>query len=266
MPTTAQLSLLLLATVLLAAGEVLSLLRLKDDRRQLRLAEKSCLYWGIVAAAGVLVWHGVSQGRMVPMSDNFDALVWLAVLLAGFVAYVQGTRPLAALEWFILPVVLAMLLGAAVVGRRDYHAFHPMVAATWSNVHHISSFAGAAAFAVAAAAGAAYVISSAKLRRKLPVGPALGSLERLEQLTISFGVLGFALLTIGIVTGMFELLDKGGSTPAVKIALALGVWVVYGIVLHAPASPLLRGRRAAVLSVLGFVLMIGVIATVESMR
>ena len=44
---------------------------------------------------------------------------------------------------------------------------------------------------------------------------------------------------------------------AFVIVLAGSVWIVYAIVLHAPINPIFRGRRAAVLSVLGFVLMIG---------
>jgi ABC-type uncharacterized transport system permease subunit len=208
----------------------------------------------------------------VPIGDNFDALIWLGMLLAMFVAYVQGTHPLAALEWFILPIVIAMLAAAAVLGRsRRFHAFHPVVAATWSDVHRITSFAGTAAFAVAAAAGALYVMAAARLRRKQPVWASLGSLERLEEMTMTAAVLGFALLTVGMVTGFFEMLSRprgaaGASTPMAKVVLALCAWVVYGIVLNAPVSPMLRGRRAAALSVVGFVLMIGVIVTVESVR
>lgn len=269
MPTTGQLALLLLAIALLIAGGIVSILRLRRDSVPRRLAEKSCLYWGILAAAGVLAWHGIAERRFIPIGDNFDALIWLGVLLAAFVAYVQGTRPLAALEWFILPIVLAMLVAAAVLGRTaGFHQFHPAVAATWADVHRITSFAGTAAFAVAAAGGAMYVLAAAKLRRKQPVGTSLGSLERLENLTMTAAVLGFALLTIGMVTGFFEMLGgrHAASTPMAKVVLALCAWVVYGIVLNAPVSPVLRGRRAAALSVVGFLLMIGVIVAVESVR
>jgi ABC-type uncharacterized transport system permease subunit len=272
MPTTGQLALLLLTIALLIGGGIVSILRLRRDSSALRVAEKSCLYWSILTAAGVLVWHGLAQRRWVPIGDNFDALVWLGMLLAAFVAYVQGTRPLAALEWFILPIVIVMLTAAAVLGRSGgFHPFHPAVAAAWADVHRISSFAGTAAFAVAAAAGATYVLAAARLRRKQPAVQSLGSLERLERLTLTAAVLGFALLTVGIVTGFFELLGRrgaatGASTPMTKVVLAISAWLVYGVVLNAPASPVLRGRRAAALSVVGFILMIGVIVTVESAR
>ena len=92
MPTAGQLALLSIAVALFAAGGGLSLARLRTNTNAMRLAAKSCLYWGIAAAAGVLAWHSATRGRWLPVGDNFDALVWLAVLLAGFVAYVQRTR------------------------------------------------------------------------------------------------------------------------------------------------------------------------------
>jgi hypothetical protein len=37
---------------------------------------------------------------------------------------------------------------------------------------------------------------------------------------------------------------------------------VYALVLHSPLNPSFRGRRAAVLSIVGFVLMVGTVITV----
>lgn len=271
MPTNGQLSLLVVSIALLLGAGVTSMLRQWYDRPGLRIAGKSCLYWGIGAAVGVLVWHSARRGSWMPVDDNFDALIWLAVLLAAFVAYVQGTRPLAALDWFVLPIVVILLGCAAVFGRTDFHVFgqtdfHPYVAQTWATVHRISSYGGAVAFAIAAAGGAMYVIASKRLRAKQPVMSALGSLERLERLTLTAVTLGFALLTIGIITGAVEMFARGQRTDPTKVILAAGVWVVYAVVLHAPINPVFRGRRAAALSVIGFILMIGAVVAAEVSR
>ena len=50
-----------------------------------------------------------------------------------------------------------------------------------------------------------------------------------------------------------------------KVLLALSVWLVYALVLHSPINPAFRGRRAAMLSILGFVLTIGVVVAVQFM-
>jgi ABC-type uncharacterized transport system permease subunit len=280
MPTTAQLLLLVVAVALFAAGGALSLARLwgagaadtassggaaDKERRGLRIASRSCLGLGIVACIGLLVWHSASRGQWVPVGDNFDALIWLATLLAMFTLYVQRQRRLGALDWFVMPLVIFLLVIAAVFGRTDYHAYHPVVENTWSWVHRVTSYGGAVAFAIAAASGAMYVWTSGRLRHKRTVGPQFGSLERLEHLTMVSVTLGFALLTLGMITGGVDMLARGKHTPRAKIVLAVVVWLIYAVVLHAPINPSFRGRKVAVLSVVGFVLMLGTIVAVLMM-
>ncbi len=264
MPTTGQLALLFAAVTLFVVGGGLSVGRAwRPTAAGLRVASKSCLYWGLAAAVGVLVWHSAYRGRWVPVGDNFDALVWLAVLLAGFTAYVQGTRPLAALDWLLMPVVVVLLVGAAVLGRTNYQNYQPYAEQATRYTHYLTSFAAAAAFAVAAAAGVMYVWQADRLRRKQAVGRSMGSLERLERLTMTAVTLGFALLTIGIVTGAFEMVRRHMPTTPLKVGLTVGGWLVYAVVLHAPINPVFRGRRAALLSVVGFVLMVGAVAAAQ---
>ena len=100
------------------------------------------------------------------------------------------------------------------------------------------------------------------MARQQLVGPNLGSLERLEHVTMTAVTLGFALLTVGTITGGVRMLE-GGRPPTTKLVLALAVWLVYALVLHAPINPSFRGRKVAVLSMVGFVLMIGVIVAVQ---
>jgi ABC-type uncharacterized transport system permease subunit len=260
MPTSSQIALLFAAVAFFAIGGLISIARLRWNTRAMRITSKSCLYWGMITAVGVLVWHSITRGRWVPIGDNFDALIWLALLLALFAAYVQGTRPLAALDWFIMPIVIALLILAAVFGRVE---FRPYLGHAWIYVHRVTSYVGAVAFAVAAASGAMYVGASARLRQKQPSSVYLGSLERLERLTMTAVTLGFALLTIGIITGAVEMIFLNKPTSSWKIALTACVWMIYAVVLHAPLNPIFRGRRAAVLSVLGFALMLGTLVAVQ---
>ena len=71
------------------------------------------MYAGLVAGLGVLVWHSASRGNWLPLSDNFDTLVWLGLLLALFVLYTQRTHPLRGLDWFVMPIVVLLLVSAA---------------------------------------------------------------------------------------------------------------------------------------------------------
>jgi ABC-type uncharacterized transport system permease subunit len=271
MPTTAQLILLVGCVALFAAGGALSIARLwgeKDSapdppgRSRLRIASRSCLGMGILACIALLLWHSALRRQWLPVGDNFDALIWLATLLAIFTLYVQRHRRLGALDYFLTPLVIVLLIVAGIFGRTDYRSYHPLVGGMWSWVHSATSYGGAVAFAIAAASGAMYIWTSRRLRRKQTVGPEFGSLERLEHLTMVSVTLGFALLTLGMITGGIELLARGKHTPHAKIALAIAVWLVYAVILHAPINPSFRGRKVAVLSVVGFVLMLGTIVAV----
>ena len=266
-----QIALVIIAAALFAAAMGASLLRLWWEARVPRVGAKALSYLGLLAGLGVLVWHAAERGTVMPLGDNFDTLIWLGLLLAGFVAYMQAYRPLRGLDWFLLPVVVLLLLAAALFGRTKPHDY---VDTTFSWVHRLSAYGGAVAFAVAGAAGLMYLIANRRLRSKTTrmSGPGmhLGSLERLEHLTLASVALGFGLLTIGAVTGLAWIQAKSGSTTLgdrwylnPKVLLALGVWLVYAVVLHSPMNPSIRGRRAAVLSVVGFVLMVGALVAVQ---
>src|SRR5258705_7695462 len=82
MPTTGQLALLILAIAFFIVGGGVSLARLwLTQAPQLRISAKACLYFGLCAAVGVLIWHSIDRGDWLPIGDNFDALIWLSVLL-----------------------------------------------------------------------------------------------------------------------------------------------------------------------------------------
>jgi ABC-type uncharacterized transport system permease subunit len=261
MPTIGQLVLLFVAILAFAIGGGMSVTRMWSDHVMPRILSRVLLVLGILACAGVIVWHSFTRGTWVPVGDNFDALVWLATLLAAFVLYLQSHRQLGSLDWYVMPIVLLLLVWAAIFGRTEYHSYHSAVRDTWAWVHRVTSYGGAVAFAIAAASGAMYVTASRRLRTKRTVGPQFASLERLEQLTMMAVTLGFALLTVGMITGGVQMMEDK-HTSATKITLTAIVWLVYAVVLHAPINPSFRGRKVAMLSIVGFVLMLGTIVTV----
>jgi ABC-type uncharacterized transport system permease subunit len=267
-PNRGQVLLLLLGVGVFVAGGILSLARLRNEEKpRTRLAAKICLYVGVCINLAVLVWHSVDRRSWIPLEDNFDTLIWLGLFLALFVAYVQRVHPLRGLDWFVMPIVILLLTAAAFFGRAKPHEY---LDTSWSWLHRVTAFGGAVAFAVGGAAGAMYLIASRQLRAKrYPTGHRLGSLERLEHITVIAVTLGFALLSVGLITGLVRAIR--GSTlghdwyAQPKVLLTFVAWVIYALVLHSPINPSFRGRKTAVLSVLGLVLMIGVLIAVQLM-
>ena len=104
--TAGQLALLFVSIALFAVGAGLSVSRLWWENNGLRIAAKACLYLGTAAGLGTLVWHSARRGGWYPLEDNFDALIWLGLLLAGFVLYTGRARPLRGLDGFVVPIVV----------------------------------------------------------------------------------------------------------------------------------------------------------------
>jgi len=271
MVTTGQIVALILSALLLAVGWGLSISRLWWDRNSVRIGAKACSWLGVVGAISVLVWHilGRPTGNRLPLEDNFEAFLWLAILLSAFVLYVQRAKPVGGLDWFVMPLAVALLIAAAVFGTTKPQ---PYVDTTWSWVHRVSTFGGTAAFAIAGASGALYLLANRRLRQKAPPsGPRFGSLEQLERITFTAVTLGFALLTVGLVTGLMRVLKEGETRlgpnwfASPKVVLAAAVWLVYAVVLHSPMNPRFRGRKVAMLSIVGCLLMVGTLVAVNMM-
>lgn len=276
-PTTAQLALLIVALAVFAAGGVSAWMRSRTQGadltapqpRALRLVAKAALYLGIALLLAVLALHGFARKSWKPLDDNFASLLWMALLLALFVAYTQRAHPLRGLDFFVIPVVLLLIVLAIVFGQTRPHAY---TETPWAILHITSNGGGFVAFAIAGALGAMYISASYRLRhKKILPGQMFGSLERLENLTFIAVTLGFALLTVGMITGLFRVLAPGSNSLGPdwyrnpKVVLACVAWVVYALVLHSPINPAFRGLRTALLSVVGFLLMIGAVVAVEFM-
>jgi ABC-type uncharacterized transport system permease subunit len=262
-PNLGQVLLLIAAIVLFAAALGISLSRLRHERRWSRIAAKACTYFGVVLALIVLIWHAANRRSWLPLGDNFDAFIWLGLLLALFVLYVQRTHPIGGIDWFVLPIVMLLMLAAAIFGSARPHEYSR---SAWRSVHYVTAYGGAVAFAVAGAMGAMYLLANRRVRVKdaaVLSGPSFSSLERLEHVTLVAVTTGFALLTVGAITGLVQMLFEHRATSPAKIVLTAMVWVIYGLVLHSPINPSFRGRKTALLSVLGFIAMAGVLVTVQ---
>ncbi len=269
-PTLAQLILLLAAILLVAGGGVVALLRARRAADASAVAPSPARFafvFGWLLSIVVLAWHSATRGTWAPVGDNFDALLCLGVMLGAFELYSRRFHPVAGLEFFLTPLVVGLMVTAGIFGRLRYSEYHPLVDDAWTWVHRVSAYAGAVAFAVGAAAGAMYLLAARRLRRKTLGGPSLGSLERIERLTMGSVMLGFSLLTVALITGAVRMFAPRAANSSAgmssKVLLAIVAWGVYAVVLHAPINPRFRGRRAAILSVVGFVLIVAAMVTVQ---
>ncbi|MFW6052217.1 MAG: cytochrome C assembly family protein, partial [Myxococcota bacterium] len=217
-------------------------------------------HWGnrVLAAAGALHLAYVGMDWTVrgnlPFQDIHGTLSILSVLVVlGFLVATLRYR-VSVLGAFITPITLLLLLGAGV--SRGVAEVPPEVRSFLLPLHIALNVLGLVAFALAFGAAVAYVLQERQLRRKKLGGlfQRLPALDVLDSFGFRLVVIGFPLLTLGIVTGTVWAVRLDPGAPAITAAqgFALLAWIVFGGVLLLRVAAGWRGRRAAIGTIMGF--------------
>lgn len=190
-----------------------------------------------------------------PFAGLHEGLSTMALLVAAvaFGLRWQGRR-LEALGAFVAPLALLMLLASRGVDARP---LMPLSGALLG-LHVGSTILGTAAFTVAFALAAAYLLQEREVRQKRLRGmfQRLPPLEVLDVASFRSIALGLAPLTLGIATGIFagvqEAVGRGVPILSWRHYLALGVWAIFASVLVLRSVAGWRGRRAAIGTIVGY--------------
>lgn len=156
---------------------------------------------------------------------------------------------------FILPIVFILMLSSSVFPR-EIRPLSPALQSYWLGIHTFLAFLGNAAFAIAFGIGIMYLLQEHYLKSKHLGGlfQRLPSLQVLDEINYKLITLGFPLLTLAIITGALWAESAWGTywrwDP--KEAWSLITWFIYALVLHVRLTAGWRGKRAAILSIIGF--------------
>ena len=231
--------------------------------------ETPVLRWGSMAVAlvcGLLlayrIW--VLEG-WAPLQSHVEGLLLLTALLAAFNSYLIWLNRLPGVGLFAGPVLCVISLWAVCASWWTFRPFE--IGSVWKTVHLISVYVVAIDVTTAAAAGMLWLLVDRQMRLKdhaverFRFLGKLGNLESIEVVIVRQATVGFVLLTAALVTGGVLIAEGptklgAGWWYSPKVLLAAGLWVIYAIVMHVRFVPTFRGRRAAWLAIVGFVLML----------
>jgi cytochrome c-type biogenesis protein CcsB len=226
-------------------------------------AGKLATWVAIVAVAGnilgvVLRW--VESYRMgyghAPLSNLYESLVFFAatiVLIYLFIERRYGNRVIGA---FTTPIAfLAMAYASLSPNISDrIQPLIPALKSNWLIAHVIACFVGYGAFAVAFGVSWMYLFKRRGSDKGESLLNYLPDLNVLDELTHQLIMLGFLFLSAGIITGAVWANSAWGRywgwDP--KETWSLITWFVYATLLHARMMRGWRGKRIAVLSIVGF--------------
>ena len=211
------------------------------------------------ASHTIALGAGMIGGAEISTPGFYEALSFFSwVLILVFLA-VEFRHHLHVLGSFIVPLALVSLVSAAALPETA-PTLTPVFRTLW--VHVTLSMLGTVGFAVAFVAGVMYLIQDGLLKSKrfnvlYSKLPALDFLDHLNQQSI---VTGFPLLTLGIITGaLYAELSLGSYLSWNPEQIwALVTWIFYFVVLTGRLTVGWRAKRAAYLTIIGFV---GVILT-----
>jgi cytochrome c-type biogenesis protein CcsB len=207
------------------------------------------LHGGAVALE--FVHYGLSPATNV--KEGLSLLAWLMGL--SFLLINQRLR-IPILGAFVMPLMLAVALPALALPGR----MRPLPPALEHAVllpHVLTAFFGDAAFGLAALVGFTYLLQEHELKAKVQsssLWAKLPSLELMDRLNGRLVVTGFVLLSFAIITG--AVLAHGAWGTAFgwepREVVALLTWLVYAGLIWARLQSGWQGRRAAVLTLVGF--------------
>ncbi|MFO0773359.1 MAG: cytochrome c biogenesis protein [Nitrospiraceae bacterium] len=211
---------------------------------------------GFVSHTLALVLRMVATDN-IPLTSFQEALSFLSWMLVLVFLVVELRKGLHVLGCFILPLALISLGSAAAIPDK-VHTLDPGSKTVW--VHVSLSMLGTVGFAIAFVAGVMYLIQDGLLKSKrfnvlYAKLPPLDFLDHLNQQSI---VLGFPLLTLGIITGALsaELAQGAYVSWNAEQTFAMVTWVFYFIVLVGRLTVGWRAKRAAYLTIIGFAVVI----------
>ncbi len=252
-----------------------------------RFFVRSPLRWHLTVGLTALGWlvHTVFLANLafkdhfiLPVTSAFESMMMLAwiVALIGLYFMVHWPRQIA-VGSFVLPLVLGLVIAAGWFAPRQSGQLAEGMVAFWGAVHGIFLLAGAVCACLAFAAGLMYLAQMARLKAKRPprFGFALPSLEQSERVNRAAITASFPLLTFGLLIGMLLSVQPRASTVPggfnlswtdPKVLSALGMWIVFAVLLHARFRPAMRGRGVMVLTIVAFIFLVFTWVGVEALR
>ncbi|MGD8709435.1 MAG: cytochrome c biogenesis protein CcsA [Ectothiorhodospiraceae bacterium] len=206
-----------------------------------------------VIAHAFVLWHTVLNGHGLSLGF-FNAASLIGFLMAALLLLANLFRPLANLGVIILPLAgLAALLSFFFGGLGS--AREPIGSEV--DLHILLSVLAYSTLGIAAVQALLLAVQEHQLRHRRPGGfvSTLPPLQTMEDLLFRILRLGFFILTLALLSGLFFVHDLFAQHLVHKTVLSIVAWVVFGVLLWGRARFGWRGQTAIRWTLGGFVLL-----------
>lgn len=194
-----------------------------------------------------------------PFSNMYESMVFFGWTIAIIYLVVEHRYKNRTIGSLAAPLACLALAYASLSPDKSIEPLIPALKSNWLIAHVITCFLGYAAFAVAFAISIMFLIASTSSRGVDRTSTVhILSTDVLDELTHQLVMFGFLFLTAGIITGAVwakQAWTRYWSWDP-KETWSLITWLIYAAILHFRMMRGWRGKRIAVLSIIGFCAML----------
>jgi cytochrome c-type biogenesis protein CcsB len=195
--------------------------------------------------------YRMGHGR-IPLTNQYESMVVFAWAIALIYMLVELRYRTRALGPFVAPLPFLCLGLGSLFFEPNIRPLMPALQSNWLTAHVVTCFLGYAAFAVSFGVSVLYIVRDwLSESRLLSAFPSPRVLDDVNYRAIG---VGFPFLSVGIMTGAIWADVAWGTYWSwdPKETWSLITWLVYAAFLHVRFSRGWTGRRAAILSIVGF--------------
>jgi len=223
-------------------------------RESLARTGSSLALLGLVLHTLALILRTVESGHapFTNMYESLSFLAWSSVLAYLLIEWKYQIRRAGA--YLLLIVIALMALASSPLMPREATPLVPALQSYWLWLHVSVTLLGEAFFAIAFVTSILYLRAEAKEKKGETSGYGL-SAEKLDSISYRAVAVGFPLFTLGgLVFGMVWAYKAWGSYWSwdPKEVWSLITWFVFALYLHTRIVMGWKGRRSAVIAILGF--------------
>ncbi|MDH4100346.1 MAG: c-type cytochrome biogenesis protein CcsB [Nitrospirota bacterium] len=205
-----------------------------------------------------LIAMTVNKGYL-PVTDLHGAMSLFSWAIVMIFLIVEYRYRILVLGSFILPLAFIAIFSAAMAPPKTA-GLPPALDSAWFLVHIGFAMLGAAAFTLSFAVSVMYLIQewNVKHHKAGLMFQRLPSLEIMDEMNYRLISLGFIPLTLGILSGSIWAEYVWGAFWSwdPKQTWSLITWFVYAALLHGRLTIGWRGRKAAIIAIIGFMAVI----------
>jgi len=246
--------------VVYLTAAIVGILQLLADGKRYKRFLPPLISLAVTLEAVILILRAVAL-KAIPLTGLFESMVVLTIVFG--LVYLLLSSAIRQV-WFgsvMAWIIFAMILMAGTVAKPVSEA-HAIAATPWAIAHGIAMILGGASIMFATASAFLYLLGRGKLKRKeiIQVLGRVPNIEKLEHMNLFGARISFALLTIGLISGLglASVVGTGitGWLADGKVVCIIAAWILLGMILLLNRMLLLKGKARAYMTIVIFVLLL----------